>query len=524
MTLSHAHGDSFAKRKVDLEFEEVPDATLYEIKVVRLKDKDIKTNPIYFKTKKPIWSAEINPGHYLLQLRSYDDRGVPGDWSEDIDYWVKVPPPELSSPPSQSVVSSSEVEKLKTQLKWLAVPGAGEYRIEVESTDGQFKNSFTAKDTSLEAELPVAKSYRWRVQSISQEGADGDEPESGWEFSLLGPPLESPKIETPITKIVTDLHWDPVPYAQNYDYSLGLNKNGKWIQLKKGSIENSTQLPFDLSQPSGRYRLSLQAKANFRQPSKWMRMEFPVTGGLREPAAIEAAALKESLQKPTRFYGIASYLVTSIDYVGKHYESNTSPHFSALGGTGRVGLGYQDPENPWGGFGIMDLSGFNIEGSDQKFSSVELHATYKLNFASRGQTLFGFGIFQKELPVIKVNPGSGFSGVGKVRGLGPHGGLQYWLPLSMKFGLQANARAYYTFSGSADGSGATQPSLSYQLGVLGSYRLNANWMGYAGYAYRKDEMLFKADPSASGSFAKPGDVNSIEMQGHYLNLILERSF
>jgi hypothetical protein len=60
--------------------------------------------------------------------------------------------------------------------------------------------------------------------------------------------------------------------------------------------------------------------------------------------------------------------------------------------------------------------------------------------------------------------------------------------------------------------------------LLGSYRLNRAWMGYAGYAYRKDELRYDTDPSNPDSFAHPGQVNEISIDGHYLNLILEFSF
>jgi hypothetical protein len=60
--------------------------------------------------------------------------------------------------------------------------------------------------------------------------------------------------------------------------------------------------------------------------------------------------------------------------------------------------------------------------------------------------------------------------------------------------------------------------------LLGSYRLNRAWMGYAGYAYRKDELRYDTDPSDPDSFARPGQVNEISIDGHYLNLILEFSF
>jgi hypothetical protein len=49
-------------------------------------------------------------------------------------------------------------------------------------------------------------------------------------------------------------------------------------------------------------------------------------------------------------------------------------------------------------------------------------------------------------------------------------------------------------------------------------------MGYAGYAYRDDTAQYAADPGDPQSFATAGQTNEINLQGHYLNLILEFSF
>ena len=90
--------------------------------------------------------------------------------------------------------------------------------------------------------------------------------------------------------------------------------------------------------------------------------------------------------------------------------------------------------------------------------------------------------------------------------------------------MQVNARYYYTISGTAPNGQEIQPSLSYQVGVLWSLRLKRILMGYAGYTYKLDRTEYLADPDATGSRASEGAINSIDIQGNYLNLILEYSF
>lgn len=512
--------DTNHRRQVEVEFEEIPDATRYEIKVTRVKDGGRNGKPIVFKTRKPVWNAEIAPGLYLLQLRSFDDRDVPGDWSDPFEYWVKLPAPKPVSPVAGILVKSKDEKEADVQFRWESVPGAEKYRVEIMSEDEGVRRELFSDGPSVTAELPVAQMYRWRVFARLKEEVDGETPESTSEFTLLGAPLDKPDIEDPLTKVVQELKWKPVDYAEKYIYTYSVEiPGGKWQPVGKPVETNQPNAPFDISQPTGRYRIAVQAQSAKRQNSKINTVEFDVMGGLREPAAIEAAVLKESLVKPTNFYAIASYLVTQVTYSARLFDLNTGSSFEALSGTGRIGIGYQQPMKPFGYFGIVDLGGINIANQNFTFASAELHGTYKLNWSGRGQFLAGAGLFYKELPILRGSATTGFEGVGKVPLIGPHAGAQYWLPLNVKLGLQFNARLYYGMMGTADVGGAVEPSLSYQYGLLGSYRLSPQTMGYAGYAYRMDHADFKA---ASGNQA--GQTNQVEMQGHFLNLVLEYSF
>jgi hypothetical protein len=252
-------------------------------------------------------------------------------------------------------------------------------------------------------------------------------------------------------------------------------------------------------------------------------MDFSMKGGFPDQASFDRAILRDSITRNTNFYAIASYLITDINYKGANYDNNASGSFSALGGTGRLGLGYQAPDSDWGGFGIADLSGFIIKGQNFKFASVEGHLTRRLEFGQSGLLLFGTGLFFKELPIVLGTGMGDYVGTGKVSEIGPHAGIVYWVPVSDHYGVQLNARVYYGLMGSSSTGGKTQGSLSYQLGALGSYRINADWMGYAGYAYRLDQANFSTKPG-SQSYATGGQINTISISGHYLNLILEYGF
>ncbi|MBX3023046.1 MAG: hypothetical protein KF799_15325 [Bdellovibrionales bacterium] len=511
------------RRNVEVEWDGVEGASGYEVQVVRKDDKSKK--PLLFKLKESKWSATVAPGIYLMQVRSYDGRGAPGEWSPPSDLEVKLPAVIVTSPlPDQTVDASGETTE-GLNLKWEPIPGAAKYKVTVKSTTNDWKDEREVSQNSVRVEIPVGQTVEWNVQAVDPKGIEGDISSSAYKFELKGPALQRPKIEKPISKYLREVNWGAPNHASKYAYELKYyNPTAKkWEVVDKKSDYKETKVDLDIQRPSGKYRLAVQAYGERRKPSPPVQMDFETRGGFRDPAALDKAILRDSLTKPTHFYAITSYMVTQIEYEGTDYDELSRSSFPAVGGTGRIGMGYQDPESNWGGFGIADLSGFIIQGQNFKFASVEGHATRKLELGQNGILLAAGGLFAKELPVVKGNITDGYSSTTKVRNIGPHAGFVYWFPFNDRWGLQMNARAYYTLMGSSSTGAKVTSSLSYQYGLLGSRRLTQSWMGYAGYAFRHDEANYATTPGTN-SFATDGQVNNVTIQGHYLNLMLEFSF
>ncbi|MEO0337286.1 MAG: hypothetical protein AAF202_12890, partial [Pseudomonadota bacterium] len=201
-----------------------------------------------------------------------------------------------------------------------------------------------------------------------------------------GKRLDRPEVSRPFSKFVKEIEWDQPEHADSYTVVLYRKINGskKWKRVKIDKKVKENKLPFDLSQPSGTYKVKVQAKAKGRKSSDVAELEFPVKGGFRTPAAVEQAILKDSLNKPTNFYAIASYFISQVNYSNIRAESDSGSSFNNLAGTGRLGVGYQDPESVWGTFAIVDLSGINIDGENYTYSSFELHGTMKINTPGSG--------------------------------------------------------------------------------------------------------------------------------------------
>lgn len=512
------------RRNVEIELEPVDGASLYEIQVKR---KDERGAPaLHFKTKKPTWSATIKPGTYEMQVRSYDGRGAPGDWSPPTDIQVKLPAIIVKGPNTKSTIKAQNTDSENVRLAWEPVPGANGYKVQLKNEDGSFSKDKDVGSPEWTADLPVGHAYSWNVAAIDYRGDSGDLTSEGYQFELRGPPLKKPRVTKPLSKYVKQLTWSAPDHATTYSYELTrYNSSSKtWETIAKGDNLKEPKVDLDVSKPSGRYFLSVQAHANYWEPSEKGQLEFYMEGGFKDVADVDNAMIRQSIIKPTHYYAIASYLITKITYSADDWDDNSNPKFEALGGTGRLGAGYQDPASNWGGFGIVDYSGFTIEGKTFYFASMELHATRRLEFGQRGLLQLASGLFIKELPVVKGYTETGFTGVGTIRGIGPHVGFTYWLPLGPKLGLQANARVYYSLLGSSPNGSSIESTLSFQGGLLGSYRLTRRWMGYAGYAYRLDQAAYPTKYPDTSSYAREGQTNQVNIQGHYLNLKLEWSF
>jgi hypothetical protein len=510
------------RRNVEVEFETIEGASLYEVQIKRKDDKNSKWQK--FKASTPQWSANVKPGLYIMQTRAYDDRGAPGDWSPSSDLKVRLPAIITNSPAPNEVLKASDPGSADVKFSWEPVPGATGYRLTYKNADGKVTEEKTLKEPEWSGKVPAGNELSWNAVAIDENGEDGEISGEPYQFKLLGPQLEKPKIDKPYSKYVQEMTWSKSSYADRYSYALSRfnPKTKSWDHVEKIESLKDTKAVLDISQPSGRYRMSVTAHGAHREDSQAAQTDFYMEGGFKSQEEFDKAMLRDAITKPTKYYAIASYMFTKVNYSAVNYDSNSTPKFEAVGGTGRLGLGYQPPKKRWGGFAIVDLSGFVIQGTNYKFASAEAHVTRKMEFGQGGLVLFGAGLFSKELPIVTGTSQGGWEGLGKVRSNGPHLGFTYWQPLKHRFGLQVNGRAYYALMGKGAGQ-EVEPALSYQYGLLGSYRLDKSTTGYAGYAYRKDEAAFKADPQPT-NYSTAGQVNTISIDGHYINFMLEFSF
>lgn len=234
--------------------------------------------------------------------------------------------------------------------------------------------------------------------------------------------------------------------------------------------------------------------------------------------AEKRATLRQSIVRTNNWYFLASYFITQIQYSSENGDRESKSSFSALGGTGRLGLGFLSSATPYGFLGIIDYSGFTISNKTYRYPSVEIHSTYRLTSESLGEVRISGGAYMKQLPEILGDAPNVFE-VKSIDMLGLHLGGEYWYPLTSTLGLQINGRVYSPIQGNTPTHSKIVSSPSLQFGFLGSLRLNANATGLMGYAFRKDQFSYKVTNSASLADGYTNNTSSI--LGHYLNFLLE---
>lgn len=512
------------RRLVNFEWEAIEGANSYEVELKQVKD-DQEGKVFSFKVKEAVWNGRLGPGKYIMKLRSKDYRGVPGEWSEPSEFNVGLENVVIKTPTDGSKIATKEPDETTVTFQWKPVENANEYTFELTSEDGRTVISKKIEETYLKIKIPISTKYNWSVFAKNPDGFASDEVSKA-QFTVLGPPLVSPKIEQPENDFVREVKWShPEP---NVSFDIALSRfdksEKKWVVIKNIENYSDLSLPIDRTLPGGKYQLAIRAKKNLRPSSANISQDFSVRDGDRSPAAEYVALVRKSIERLEGWYGVASYLVTEIQFNGANPEKNSSAAYNAIGGTGRLGLGWFSPSKAWGFLGIIDLSGFTFNGKTQSFASAEANAVYRKNIGERSELRLQVGPYYKELPETVGDPFSGTALDLKITSVGPHFGAEYWFSLTPKIGLQLNTHIYLSMLKISTPNGQDlSPTLSTQFGFLGSYRFSPKFTGLIGYARREEKMSYKSN-TGNGSFAVDGDVNEANIVGNYLNIFAEWAF
>jgi hypothetical protein len=515
------------RREVSFEWEEVPNAKSYEVEI-RPATKEQSGKTMIFKTREAVWTGKLVPGKYMMSLRSKDIRGVPGDWSPASEFNVNLDPVKVKAPLDKAQVKADDLEEVSQKFEWAAVNGATEYRFELNSEDGKTQIVETTKELSYTAKLPVAKNYTWKVTGFGHNSMQSDTTTSA-AFTLVGKKIKAPAITPPETEFVREVKWNRPDTVENYDVTLN-RYNPQTKKFEKVLVQENVKdesFSFDEKLPGGTYSLHVKAKGTMRETSETAKITFKAVNGNRSPAAEYTALVRKSIDRVSGWYGIASYLITQINYSGETPETGGRTTTTALGGTGRLGAGYFTKDDKWGFLGIVDLSGFVISGKNRTYASAEFNAISRYVMGDLGEGRLSAGIYYKETPQLFGTPANTTAAqvnFFQSAAMGPHFGAEYWHSLTPKLGFQVNSHFYYSLLTMQSPNGnKVEPRISYQLGLMGSYRMNSRFTGLMGITTRMDQIAYKANKTGA-AIESSGEYDESRISGQYLSFYAEYGF
>jgi hypothetical protein len=514
-----------ARRALELELEDVEGVTGYELEVVRILGKKDRKPPVKFKIKSNKWSAKLVPGKYELRVRSLDSRGVPGEWSPPQQFAVKLPPSAIVKPEANAVIKSAETQSDKVEFEWKPVEGAEKYLVKVLNKAGAVIEETTETGTSAKLKIPVAEAYTWQVIPLAAGDLEGEELEPPGKFEFYGAALDAPKISEVEDTNTAIVNWSKVEFAQQYDYVLEQkDETGNWKAFEH-RFQRVPKRTLAKPLPSGHYRVSLRAMADKREPSEVVIKEFNSQNiGSRSPAAVEQVKSEGSYGSKSSFFAVASYYFSMVNYAGVSADTSTGVSYSAMGGTGRLGLGlWFSKDSNWGALLTGDMSGYTLKSETFRYISGSLLAVYRLRLGWLGQLRAHLGGHYRELPFSVGDPLVDGSYIQKnITDAGPIAGLSLCHGFTRKVGVQLNGELYQSAMNINTPNGQSNiAKTSYQVGLLGSLSMSDSLVGFLGYAYRVEQASFNFKDTGLAATPQP---NTVSISGHYINLMLEYGF
>lgn len=504
---------------VELEWEALPNARKYDLEVKTPK----KT--FSFAVQNPTWQGRLTPGIFQMRVRGRDKRNVPGPWSGYEQFKVHLDPVETLNPLTDAIIQSKNDDNDKVTLKWKATPFAKKYIITIKSLDkADYSKTIETSKLSETLSLPVARKFEYQIKAYNEIVDSHPDKTKEYTFTVMGKKLESPDIVQNDSLYVREMKWTKPEHSTDFLYKIEKYdiKQKKYFPFNEGQTK-STVLPFKKEWAGGNYKLSVKSQAKLRPDSDFASSNFAVIDGDRSRVTEELATLRESIDRLSGWYVTGSYLVTSVDYSGHNPEkNNVDTIFNAIGGTAKIGVGYMTKKKSWGYYSSFETSVVEVEGFNPiRYNAVDFNVVHKFRPNTAGEIRQTLGLLYKEIPDISNNLAQNQAISQPLSALGLRYGIEYWHAINSKVGLQVNAQLLPTLLGlKTTNSKPLVPSLSYQAGLLGSYRFTKNFTGLLGYAYRLDTMSYKANANTSTGFT--GDSpNRVDVKGHYLNLLVE---
>lgn len=222
--------------------------------------------------------TELPPDTYSFRTRALDQRGLPGSWSEAVEFAVKPKKVEVRNEADASPVHADEkTGQGVARLRWTPVDGARKYKLILRGKDGKFQRTEVVSSPAFEAPLPPGD-YLWSVAGVAVSGLESDESPPA-QIRVLGPripPLEFKKASG--QKIVFEPRGVSSTEAISIVYELKHRRIGDsdWRVREKGKSQSGLSINFNPPLEAGEYEIKYSIEADHWEPSLEMTRQFIV--------------------------------------------------------------------------------------------------------------------------------------------------------------------------------------------------------------------------------------------------------
>ena len=241
---------------VEFSFEEIEGAIFYRVMLGRDKTfKDVIKEKV-IKPEEKLKIIGLEDGSYFLQSRTIDGVGLEGTASETFVVNVRVNP---LPPFIQSPVDGAEYREKTVQFRWLKVPDAVKFHIQV-AQDPEFtvitEERSDVTDSQYKTGVLDFKTYYFRARSIAKDGYEGV-----WSdvlsFKIIPPP-PSPPVEKPeMQKENIHIRWRDL--GENIKYHFQMAKDNTFNEIIIDRTLDDAEVTLQKPKKAGSYYIRTSA-------------------------------------------------------------------------------------------------------------------------------------------------------------------------------------------------------------------------------------------------------------------------
>lgn len=278
------------KVPVELEWESIPGAKLYELEFQNMDGKTLNV----FKSPNHIFKFKFKVGRYRVRSRVADARKVYGDWSVPTEFAVQPRPVKLPEKPvaTKGVIDPKTLSS-EVVWNWNEAAGAKQFRVKVLDANNKVVREEIVQGLSYKTSLPAGV-YTTVLTSVGNDGIESEPVTLPGKVTIETVQLEKPVIaleevpdtsnpkekmtRLPLTKGVPTLRLkDPSTVAETvgtleYRYFFG----EEWIHVDKFNSKNAKEVILDKAMKPGRYRINAWTEAAGMKKSEITSYEFVV--------------------------------------------------------------------------------------------------------------------------------------------------------------------------------------------------------------------------------------------------------